>query len=66
MNHLDKLENKSIHILREAYAKLQKPVHALVHRQGQHGSAVACAQGIFRSCTFSACSYRYPLQKYLR
>jgi len=35
LTHLQRLEAESIHILREVVAESERPVHAVLHRQGQ-------------------------------
>ncbi len=58
MKRLDKLEATSVHILREAYRRIQGPVHALVCRQGQQSVLLLW---LARKVLFSA-NVPFPLE----
>ena len=58
MDHLDMLEYKSVHILREAYSELGNLCMLWSIGRDSTGGE----EGFFRSCADSACSHRYAFQ----
>ena len=62
MDHLDQLEASQRSHPARGLRQLQAPVHAVVDRQGQHGAAVAGAQGVLRPRAVSAHPHRHVVQ----
>ena len=55
---LDALEAEAIHILREVAAEFERPVHAVLRRQGLRGHAAPGRQGVLarRRCRSRCCT----------